>query len=94
MATGHYVLLGLLLAAIVLVAMSWTKVMASVAGLREFFREVNFEMGKVTWPSTEEIVNSTVLVFIVIIALTVMVMLVDGAFARIFGMLLLGGGQS
>lgn len=97
MSPSHIVLLALLVAIAIAVALLWSKVVAAVQRLRGFFGEVNFEMSKVAWPSTDEVVNSTVLVFIVAIALTLMVMVVDGVFARIFGLLLLGtggGGQS
>ncbi len=94
MSTGHIFLLVLLVIVALAAALAWDKVVAAFRAMRGFFSEVNFEMGKVTWPSTDEVINSTVLVFIVTIALTVMVMVVDGVFARIFGLLLLGGGQS
>lgn len=92
MSTGHIFLLVLLVIVALAAALAWDKVVAAFRAMRGFFSEVNFEMGKVTWPSTDEVINSTVLVFIVTIALTVMVMVVDGVFARIFGLLLLGGG--
>ncbi|MEN6625718.1 MAG: preprotein translocase subunit SecE [Candidatus Sumerlaeia bacterium] len=69
-------------------AIAWQK--GWFGGLAEYFNQVKFEMGKVTWPSRDEVINSTVLVFIVTIILTFMVMIVDGAFARLFSMLLLG----
>lgn len=94
MSLGYIVLLALLAAIAIGVALSWSKVVVAVQGLRGFFNEVGFEMNKVTWPGTDEIVSSTVLVFIVAIALTLMVMVVDGVFSRIFSLLLFGGVQS
>jgi preprotein translocase subunit SecE len=51
--------------------------------LKIFFDEVTLEMSKVTWPSRDEVVNSTVLVGVTTIALTVIVMLVDSIFQQI-----------
>jgi preprotein translocase subunit SecE len=45
--------------------------------IRQFTGDVRAEMDKVTWPSQAEIVNSTVLVFVVTIILTIMVWIVD-----------------
>lgn len=91
---GMYILLGILLALAIVVVLSWSKVSGALQGLRNFFSEVGLEMNKVTWPSTDEVINSTVLVFIVAVVMTLMVMVVDGVFARVFGLLLLGSGQS
>ena len=51
--------------------------------LRQFFREVRFEMGKVTWPTMDEVTNSTMLVFIVTIALAIQCLVVDYVFTII-----------
>ena len=53
------------------------------AAIVQFFSEVKFEMGKVSWPAQEEVVNSTILVLIVTVALALLCLVVDSAFAAI-----------
>ncbi len=84
MSTGHIFLLVLLVIVALAAALAWDKVVAAFRAMRGFFSEVNFEMGKVTWPSTDEVITPPA-GCIVTIALTVMVMVVDGVFARISG---------
>lgn len=51
--------------------------------LRKFFGEVNFEMHKVAWPPAEEVINSTILIFIVTIALGLVCLAADSVFSTI-----------
>lgn len=53
------------------------KIGSAYDGLKVFFDEVSFEMGKVTWPSRDEVINSTVLVGVATVILTFTVMIVD-----------------
>jgi len=72
------------LAIIVLVILvNLKKIAPALGGLKVFFEEVVFEMGKVSWPSRDEVVNSTILVGVTTIALTLMVLVVDSIFLRI-----------
>jgi preprotein translocase subunit SecE len=48
-----------------------------------FIEEVSFEMGKVTWPSREEVINSTILVGITTFILTILIMFVDKIIGQI-----------
>jgi preprotein translocase subunit SecE len=57
-------------------AIGWV-VAANFKTLKIFCEEVSFEMGKVTWPAREEVINSTILVGITTIILTVLIMFVD-----------------
>ena len=49
----------------------------------EFIREVHAEFRKVTWPSRQELVNSTVVVIVVTVVLAFFLGGVDVALARI-----------
>jgi preprotein translocase subunit SecE len=56
--------------------------MQVVARIREFVQEVLAEFRKVTWPSRQELVNSTVVVIVVTVVLAVFLGAVDIALAR------------
>ena len=43
----------------------------------QFFREVRQEVGKVTWPSRKETVTTTFMVFLMVVAVSVFLSLVD-----------------
>jgi preprotein translocase subunit SecE len=49
----------------------------------EFVREVRIEFSKVTWPSRQELINSTVVVIVVTLVLAFFLGAVDVALARI-----------
>lgn len=71
METAILVFFGLLLVVILaFLIRNWTKV-------KEFKEEVHGEMYKVTWPTQTEVINMTVLVFVVTGIMTVAVWLVD-----------------
>ncbi len=59
--------------------------------LRTYLGEVGHEMTKVTWPSRDEVVNSTVLVILVVFVVTLVVMAIDGVLGRIVGLLFMRG---
>ncbi len=51
--------------------------MEAIARVREFFREVLLEFKRVTWPSRQELVNSTVVVIVVTVVLAFFLGTVD-----------------
>jgi len=57
--------------------------MGIVARLREFVQEVLAEFRKVTWPSRQELVNSTTIVIVVTVVLAFFLGGVDIALARL-----------
>ena len=57
--------------------------MGIVTRIREFAQEVLAEFRKVTWPSRQELVNSTVVVIVVTVVLAFFLGGVDVALARI-----------
>ena len=56
--------------------------MQAVARLREFVQEVLAEFRKVTWPSRQELINSTIVVIVVTVVLAVFLGAIDIALAR------------
>ena len=78
-----WIMLGLLAAAILLVLANWKKLLPKIKDLRIFADEVAFEMNKVAWPSRDEVVQSTGLVLVVTLILTVMVGIVDSIFGQL-----------
>ena len=53
-----------------------------------FLLDVRVEMGKVSWPTRDELMNSTVIVTIVTIAFTLFIFLADFLLSKIIGFLL------
>jgi preprotein translocase subunit SecE len=54
-----------------------------IARVREFFREVGLEFKRVTWPSQQELVNSTTVVIAVTLVLAFFLGVVDIGLARV-----------
>ena len=57
------------------------------SGIIKFLREVKLELGKVTWPSREELVQSTIVVLIAVVVAGVYIALFDLLFSRFIGVL-------
>ena len=64
---------------------------AVVTRVREFVQEVLAEFRKVTWPSRQELVNSTVVVIVVTVVLSLFLGAVDIVLARVVEWILSGG---
>ena len=71
------VLWGMLAVIAVLLIAQREKLVKVYEAIKRLYGEVAFEMSKVSWPSRHEVVNSTVLVGITAIILTVMVGIID-----------------
>lgn len=52
--------------------------------LKSFFTEIKAELKKVTWPSKSQLVNNTLVILIFIAVVTVILALLDTAFAKLF----------
>lgn len=60
-----------------LIALNFGKVVDFFKRLRVFSGEVGQEMRKVTWPTMDEVLNSTILVVVATFALTIVLWIVD-----------------
>jgi preprotein translocase subunit SecE len=58
---------------VVLAATNWPKVQSGWLATKKFFREVRVEMQKVTWPSQNDIIGSTIVVMVAVVALTAII---------------------
>jgi preprotein translocase subunit SecE len=56
--------------------------------LVRFFREVKVEMSKVSWPSLDELKNSTKVVIVAVILITVFIGVVDRILGWVIGQLM------
>jgi preprotein translocase subunit SecE len=65
--------------------------MQAVARMREFVLEVLAEFRKVTWPSRQELINSTVVVIVVTVVLAAFLGAIDIVLARAVEWVLGGG---
>jgi preprotein translocase subunit SecE len=51
--------------------------------IQQFIEGVKTEMAKVSWPTHQELVNSTMIVFVVSIAFTVFIFVADLIFSKL-----------
>ena len=56
--------------------------------IAQFIRDVRSEMGKVTWPTREELSASTTIVLVVSLALAVFIFIADFILSRIMDLIL------
>ena len=54
----------------------------------KFFRGVKAELKKVVWPTKKELINYTIVVFLVTIFIALIISVLDGLFAQLFNTLL------
>ena len=57
-------------------------------GLGKFFRGVKAELKKVVWPTRKELINYTIVVFLVTIFIALLIYVFDAIFAQLINMLL------
>lgn len=72
------------------VAANYKKLVLAAAEARKFYYEILAEMRKVSWPSKDEVIGSTILVGIATLALLLVIGTVDGIFGRIVGKIFTG----
>ena len=51
----------------------------------QFFKEVRVELGKVTWPSREELIGSTIIVIVLSLIMSAYIGLLDFLLSSLFG---------
>lgn len=56
--------------------------------LTKFLKEVRVEIGKVTWPSRDELIGSTWVVIIISVAFAIFVWLIDLSLSRILDLVM------
>lgn len=57
-------------------------------GFGKFFRDVKAELKKVVWPTRKELINYTIVVFLVTIFIALLIYVFDAIFAQLINMLL------
>ena len=57
-------------------------------GSGKFFRGVKAELKKVVWPTRKELINYTIVVFLVTIFIALLIYVFDAIFAQLINMLL------
>lgn len=62
--------------------------MEIIQKIRQFLQEVKAEIKKVTWPSKDQTINSTIVVLIATAAITIFLYLCDVGLARIMSRLI------
>jgi preprotein translocase subunit SecE len=53
----------------------------------QFLREVKVEMGKVTWPGREELIQSTLVVLLAVVVAGTFIAILDLVFSRLIGLI-------
>ena len=62
----------------------------SVGGIKKFLREVRTELKKVTWPTRQQLMAYTAVVLVAVILVSVLIWILDTAFAFAFRAFLRG----
>lgn len=71
----------------VLAGVYWAKVVAAWKSVVEFYHEVVIEMKKVTWPTRDSVVGSTIVVGVSTVVLTIIIGCVDWAFGHLVSLI-------
>lgn len=74
---GNIIFIVILALLVVAILVNFRKIGPFFKRLQAFFGEVSAEMKKVTWPTMDEVVNSTILVIVTVFALTIILWVVD-----------------
>jgi preprotein translocase subunit SecE len=64
--------------------MKWS-ISMSLGKVVQFFKEVRVELGKVTWPSRQELIGSTIIVVVLSLIMSVYIGLLDFLLSSLFG---------
>lgn len=67
--------------------MAETNNSAPKKGAVKFFREAKSELKKVSWPTKEQLVHNTAIILVFIIITTIILSVLDVAFAKLFQIL-------
>jgi len=90
----QYVVYGVLaLIVVILTALfvaNFSKFVAFLGSLRTFYYEVRAEMKRVSWPTRDEVISSTLLVGVATVVLTVLVGGVDSVLGAVVGIFFSG----
>ena len=57
----------------------------SLGKVTQFLREVRVELGKVTWPSRDELIGSTVIVIVLSVIMSIYIGFLDFLLSSLFG---------
>ncbi len=55
--------------------------------MKKFFKDTKAELKKVTWPTKEQLIHNTGVIIVFIIIVTIILSVLDVAFAQLFKML-------
>ena len=56
--------------------------------IKEYLKNVYYEMRKVTWPTRNEVVNSTIVVVIISLIVAVIIFALDTVFTTVLGLVI------
>ncbi|MCD8180681.1 MAG: preprotein translocase subunit SecE [Firmicutes bacterium] len=67
--------------------LSKTKKASFGTRVKRFFKETKAELKKVTWPTKEQLIHNTGVIIVFIIIVTIILSVLDAAFAELFQLL-------
>ena len=56
--------------------------------IKEYLKNVYYEMRKVTWPTRSEVINSTIVVVIISLIVAVIIFALDTVFTTVLGLVI------
>ncbi|TCL31562.1 preprotein translocase subunit SecE [Anaerospora hongkongensis] len=65
-----------------------TAIQTNMPRWKKFFREVRAELKKVTWPTKNELISYTGIVFISVVIVAVLIWVIDAALAKVLALII------
>lgn len=65
-----------------------TAIQTNMPRWKKFFREVRAELKKVTWPTKNELISYTGIVFISVVLVAVLIWIIDAALAKVLELII------
>ncbi len=60
-----------------------TAIQTTPSRFKKFFREVKAELKKVTWPTKQELLSHTGVVFVTVVIIAALIWVIDAAFTQV-----------
>jgi len=65
-----------------------TAIQTNTSRWKKFFREVRAELKKVTWPTKNELISYTGIVFISVVVVAVLIWIIDAALTKVLELII------
>jgi preprotein translocase subunit SecE len=84
----QYIFYSVLALLVILAIVYWQKVRLMGLWLQKSYQEIQVEMQKVTWPSRNDVIGSTIIVIVAVVIVTALIVVADQVLGFSMGKLL------